>query len=73
MAALVWTQADVDQLKAAVVGGVLTVSFSGPPARTVTYQSLASLREALAAAAAAVDAAAGTRPSYKLIGTRKGL
>lgn len=43
-----WTQADIDELKAAIRSGVLTVSYAGPPARTVTYQSLQAMRDLLA-------------------------
>ena len=44
----IWTQADVDNLKAAVREGVLTVVYSGPPQRSTTYQSLAQMRALLA-------------------------
>lgn len=44
----IWTQADVDNLKAAVREGVLTVNYAGPPQRTITYQSLESMRSLLA-------------------------
>ena len=43
-----WTQADIDTLKAAVASGVLTVTFDGPPRRSVTYQSAAEMRSLLA-------------------------
>jgi hypothetical protein len=48
MAADLWTQADIDTLKAAVASGVLSVYFEGPPKRMVTYQSLAAMRALLA-------------------------
>jgi hypothetical protein len=44
----IWTQADIDTLKAAVASGVLTVSYAGPPARSQTYQSLDAMRSLLA-------------------------
>jgi hypothetical protein len=30
-----WTQADIDKLKAAVASGALTVSYDGPPRRSI--------------------------------------
>jgi hypothetical protein len=48
MATPLWTQADIDTLKAAVASGILTVSYAGPPARMITYQSLAAMRALLA-------------------------
>lgn len=48
MATTIWTQADIDKLKAAVAEGALTVSYAGPPARMITYQSLAAMRSLLA-------------------------
>lgn len=67
-----WTQAQIDELKAAIASGVLTVSYSGPPARSVTYQSLKEMRELLAAMLEDSARAAGGR-SYVLAGTRKGV
>jgi hypothetical protein len=60
-----WTQEDVDALKEAVKSGLLTVSYSGPPARTITYQSLDAMRKLLADMVADVATEAGTRPSYR--------
>lgn len=42
-----WTQAEIDELKAAIASGVLTVHYSGPPSRSVTYQSLTAMRDLL--------------------------
>lgn len=67
-----WTQAQIDELKAAIASGVLTVSYSGPPARSVTYQSLKEMRELLAAMLQDAAQAAGGRP-YVLAATRKGV
>lgn len=44
----IWTQADIDTLKAAVASGVLTVLYAGPPERSITYQSLGAMRALLA-------------------------
>lgn len=71
MAAL-WTQADVDSLKAAVASGVLTVSYAGPPARTITYHSLESMRALLAEMVASVGQASGARVSRRYAKTNKG-
>ena len=60
-----WTQTDLETLRAACASGVLTVSYSGPPARTITYQSLAEMRKLLAAVVAELAGTAGTRPSYR--------
>lgn len=67
-----WSAADVTALKAAIASGILTVSFSGPPARTVTYQNVTALRALLAEMIAEVETAAGTRQSYRLGATKKG-
>jgi hypothetical protein len=48
VAGVIWTQDDLDNLKAAVASGVLTVSYDGPPRRSITYQSLAEMRKLLA-------------------------
>lgn len=68
----IWTQTDIDKLKSAISSGVLTVSFNGPPARSVTYHSLDAMRALLAEMVAAVAGAAGTRTSYRYGSTRKG-
>lgn len=44
----IWTQGDIDTLKAAVASGVLTVIYAGPPQRQITYQSLMAMRSLLA-------------------------
>lgn len=67
-----WTQADVDTLKTAVASGILTVTYDGPPRRSITYQSLSEMRALLAEMVADV-ARAGGRTSYSVARTRKGL
>lgn len=69
----IWSQADIDALKEAVRGGVLTVSYDGPPSRSVTYQSLQQMRALLAEMVAGVGNAAGTRTKYRYGTTRKGI
>lgn len=75
---MAWTQGDIDTLKAAILRlasgeAVLTVSYSGPPTRTVTYHAvdLKAMRELLATMQADVNAAAGGKP-YRLAAHRKG-
>lgn len=67
----VWTQADVDNLKPAIASGVLTVSYNGPPARMVTYQSLSQMRALLAEMIADVNSA--TRKKFRLATSKKGV
>ena len=69
----IWTQTDVDSLKVAISSGILTVSYAGPPARTITYQSLSEMRKLLADMVADVETTAGRRSSYRLVSTRKGV
>lgn len=73
-----WTQADIDALKAAILAlasgeKVQTVSYGGPPARTVTYHAvnLPAMRELLAEMTTDVAQQAG-RSSYRLAKTTKG-
>lgn len=68
---MAWTQADIEALEDAVKGGVLSVSYNGPPARTITYQSLDAMRSLLAEMRATVARSSG-QPSYKLAAFSKG-
>ncbi len=68
----VWTQSDIDTLKAAIASGILTVSYNGPPARTITYQSLSAMRSLLAEMIADVANTAGTRTGYRFAAHKKG-
>lgn len=70
-----WTQQDVNQVREAIVKlatgeRVATVSFAGPPARSVTYGAadLKSLRELLAEMERSVNSA----PSFRRASFRKG-
>lgn len=69
MADPIWTQADIDRLKKAIGSGALSVSYAGPPARTITYQSLDAMRSLLAEMVRSVQG----NPTYRLAATRKGL
>ncbi len=68
-----WTTAERDALKAAVASGVLQVRYDGPPARSVTYQSLAEMRALLAEMESSLARSAGTRTGYTYASRRKGL
>jgi hypothetical protein len=72
MTVATWTAEEVAVLKTAIASGVLTVTYDGPPRRSVTYQSLSEMRSLLASMQQDI-AAAGGSPSYKLIATRTGL
>ena len=67
-----WTTAERDTLKAAVASGALTVTYDGPPRRSVTYQSLEAMRALLVEMELSLSRAAGGK-SYTLAATRKGL
>lgn len=71
----IWNQADVDKLKAAIVAlasgeAVATVSYDGPPKRSVTYQQadLSKMRALLAEMNRQVTKA----PSHRLATFRSG-
>jgi hypothetical protein len=66
---VVWTQQDIDTLKAAVASGILTVHYAGPPARSITYQSLKDMLSLLAS----MNASTGDMATYRLAATRKGV
>ena len=66
--AVEWTQAEIDELKAAIASGVLTVTFAGPPQRTVTYQSLREMRDLLAD----MNRSVSTVPRFRRVAHRKG-
>lgn len=74
-----WTAEDRDRLKAAVLAlatgqQVVTVNYSGPPARSVTYNApdLTKVRELLAQVEAAVASAANRRSNVRYAVLRKG-
>lgn len=62
----IWTQADIDAIKASIRRGVLTVSFAD---RSVTYHSLKEMRELLAEMVRSVRGSTG----FRLATTRKGV
>jgi hypothetical protein len=73
---MAWTQAETDQIRAAILAlatgaRVATVSYAGPPARSVDYSEVDL--DKLRALLAEMTASAGGGPSYRLAATRKGL
>jgi hypothetical protein len=68
----IWTQADIDALKAAVATGVLSVRYDGPPGRTITYQSITEMRSLLSEMISNVADASGKRTGYRFAAHRKG-
>lgn len=73
---MAWTSEEVAQVRAAILklatgAAVASVSYAGPPARTVSYQStdLDKLRALLAE----MERSASSSPSYRLATTSKGL
>lgn len=72
MAGIGWTQEDVDAIKAAIRDGVLTVTYGGPPARTITRHSMKEMRDLLAEMVLDVAEQAGQRTSFRLGATSKG-
>lgn len=73
-----WTQADADAIREAILKlasgtRVVTVSYAGPPARSVSYQlgDLAIMRELLAEMESVASSTSAGR--YRLGATRKGL
>lgn len=68
-----WTQTDVDNLKAAIAQGILTVSYDGPPKRTITYQSLNGMRSLLASMQQDVNSQVAGAKGYRLAAFKKGV
>lgn len=67
--AITWTQADIDTLRTAIASGILSVSYAGPPSRTITYQSTDAMLKALSLMERSVS---GGGTPYRLATTRKG-
>jgi len=73
-----WTQVDIDKLRVAIVAlgsgeSVQSVTYAGPPARTLVYQpqDLKEMRDLLAQIVAEVRSA--TRRPYRVATFRKGV
>lgn len=69
---MAWTQADIDEIKRAMATGALSVSYAGPPARTVTFRSLAEMQALLAQMQQEVNGSSSLT-NYRLAATKKGL
>lgn len=67
---MAWTQAEIDALKSAIATGLLQVSYSGPPARTVTYKSTDEQLKALALMEREVSGSSAQ--GFRLAATSKG-
>lgn len=67
-----YTQADVDAFRAAMLasGGALTISFGD---QTITFASLEARRAYLAEMERRVSTLAGTRQTYRVAATSKGV
>lgn len=75
-AVMAWTLAERDQIKAAVLAlatgkRAVTISYAGPPARSVDY-GIADLED-LRALLAEAERDVGGGATYRLAATRKGL
>ncbi len=67
--AITFTAEEIEQLRAAVVSGVLEVEYDGPPKRRVKYQTLAEMRDLLAS----MDSSSGGRVRYRLVKVNRGV
>lgn len=73
---MAWTtedEAHLVALEAIVNSGVLSIEYGGPPSRKMQYQSTEQMQSALALLRSRKAESAGTRTSYRLVSTRKGL
>ena len=68
---MAWTQADIDALDRAIATGALSVSYAGPPARSITYRSMTEMLQARALMQQQVLGASAV--PYRLISTKKGV
>jgi len=68
---MAWDQAAVDTLKSAIASGVLSVHFDGPPSRSVTYQSIEQMLQALSLMQKEVQGDSAV--TYRLAATSKGV
>lgn len=66
----VWTQEDVDRLKALIASNVKSIRYEGPPGRSIEYHDLSQARVLLAEMIA--DVAGDDFTPYKLVQTNKG-
>lgn len=62
---MAWTESDLAALEAAIASGVKSVSFAGPPARTVTYQDVGAMEKARDVMRREIAAASGTRVTHR--------
>lgn len=67
-----WTEADRDQLKAAIAGGAVLQSLTFAD-QTYTFRSLEDMLKLLAVMEADLNAASGATKAYRLAATSKGV
>lgn len=68
-----YSDEDIATLRKALASGIKRVSYAGPPAREIEYQSVADMERALARMISENAAAAGTRSSYRFAAYKKGV
>jgi hypothetical protein len=69
-----YTADDVQKLHDAIVSGVKSIHFDGPPARTVVFQDMDELRRAYADAVTQVNGqATPATPRWRYTKTSKGI
>ena len=66
-----WTQADIDKLKAAIAGGAVLQSMTFGD-QTFTFRSIEEMLQVLSLMQQEVNAASGTPKGYRLAATSKG-
>jgi hypothetical protein len=67
---MAWTQADIDALKSLMASGASSISYGGPPQRTLIARPLAEMQALLAQMQREVDGANAV--TYRLAATNKG-
>jgi hypothetical protein len=70
-ALMAWTQEDVDALKSLIKTGAQSVSYGGPPERTMTARPLTEMLQLLAVMEREVKGSSAI--TYRLASTKKGL
>lgn len=68
---MAWSQDDIDALKSLIKTGAQSVSYGGPPARSMTARPLSEMLELLAVMEREVNPT--TAVPYRLASTKKGL
>jgi hypothetical protein len=69
---MVWTQADLDTIDAAIAGGAVVQSMTFAD-QSFTFRSIAEMLQVRAMIAAALATGSGAAPGYRLASTSKGV